>query len=375
MKAIHVNIKKTRQTLFVVCASAALAACGGGDGDQSTSFQYDKLVSFGDSLSDLGTFKVGTIQALTASAGGGRWTTSSPAGGEMWTERIAQQIAVTKPCPAETGLLPNIPGITGAPVTAQAGCFSYAQGSARITSPLGPNSVALQEAPLSQTTLGLMAKPIQDQMAAHLAAAGGTYSGRELVTVLAGANDVFMELNFINTPFGAATPQSAVANMALAGATLGELIKTEVLAKGAKRVLVLNIPDVASTPFAKAAELEQQGTAALIDTMVQAFNTQLAAALNGVPGVRLGDAYSASKDQAANPGAYGLSNVTDVACGPNALSNPNTANGTSLICNSTNLVAGDISRYQFADDVHPSAYGHQLLAQFAIKELAQAGWL
>lgn len=368
------NTKKTRRMLFSVCVSAALAACGGGggDGDQSTSFQYDKLVSFGDSLSDLGTFKVGTIQALTATAGGGRWTTSSPAGGEMWTERIAQQIAVTKPCPAETGLLPNIPGITGAPVTAHAGCFSYAQGSARITSPLGPNSVALQQAPLSQSTLGLMAKPIRDQMAAHLAAAGGTYSGRELVTVLAGANDVFMELTFIGTPFGAATPQDAVANMALAGATLGELIKTEVLAKGAKRVLVLNIPDVAATPFARS---QAPATIGLIDAMVRAFNVQLATSLNGVQGVRLGDAYAVSKDQAANPRPYGLSNVTDVACGPNALSNPNTANGTALICNNTNLVAGDISRYQFADDVHPSAYGHQLLAQFAIKELAQAGWL
>lgn len=361
-----------RTRLAAALAAVLLASCGGGDGDQSTSFQYDKLVSFGDSLSDLGTFKVGTIQALTATAGGGRWTTSSPAGGEMWTERIAQQIAVTKPCPAETGLLPNIPGITGAPVTAQAGCFSYAQGSARITSPLGPNSVALQA--LGQTTLGLMAKPIKDQMAAHLATAGGTYSGQELVTVMAGANDVFMELAFLGNVAagGAADAPGAIANMALAGATLGDLIKTEVLAKGAKRVLVLNIPDVAGTPFAKS---QAPATIGLIDAMVKAFNAQLASSLNGVQGVRLGDAYAVSKDQATNPTAYGLTNVTDVACGPNALSNPTTANGTALICNSTNLVAGDTSRYQFADDVHPSAYGHQLLAQFAVKELAQAGWL
>lgn len=366
-----------RTRLAAALAAVLLASCGGGEGDQSTSFQYDKLVSFGDSLSDLGTFKVGTIQVLTAAAGGGRWTTSSPAGGEMWTERIAKQIAVTKPCPAETGLLPNIPGITGAPVTAQAGCFSYAQGSARITSPLGPNSVALQQAPLSQTTLGLMAKPIRDQMAAHLAAAGGTYSGRELVTVLAGPNDVFMELSFLRTPFGAANEAGAVANMALAGATLGDLIKTEVLAKGAKRVLVLNIPDVAGTPFAKRLDLAQPGTAALIDTMVQAFNAQLSSSLNGVAGVRLVDAYTVNKDQIANKESYGLTNVTDVACGPNQLSDPTTANGTALICNGTNPnpLAGDTSRYLFADDVHPTAYGQQLLAQLAIRDLARAGWL
>ena len=368
-----------RTRLAAALATVLLASCGGGgDGDQSTSFKYDRLVSFGDSLSDVGTYKVGTVLALTAAQGGGRWSTSTPAGGDIWIERIAGQIAVGKPCPAETGLRPNLldstgaPAIVGALVTAQAGCFNYAQGSSRITSPLGPDSVALQSIPDANNrgaptqTLGVMAKPIRDQMAAHLVAAGGSYSGKELVTVMAGANDVFMELNFLRTPLGAATPQGAVANVALAGATLGALIKTEVLAKGAKRVLVLNIPDLAGTPLATRLGPDAKG---LIDAMVKAFNTQLAIALKDVPGVRLGDAYTVNKDQVTNPKPYGLTNVTNQACGPNALG------GSALVCNGTNLIAGDTSRYQFADEVHPTAYGHQLLAQFAIKELAQAGWL
>jgi outer membrane lipase/esterase len=366
-----------RSRLAAAIAAVLLAACGGGgDGDQAPAVRYDKLVSFGDSLSDVGTHNVGTIAFLsTNTGGGGRWATNSTAGGEIWTERLAAQIGVAKPCAAETGLQPSaVLGLTGAPITAVAGCFSYAQGSARITSPLGPNSIALQA--VAPPTLGLIAKPLAAQMAAHLTASGGSYSGNELVTVLAGANDVFMELNFIGTALGASTPDGAVVRVATAGATLGQLIRTQIVARGAKRVLVLNMPDVAGTPFAKTLDLARPGTAALIDAMVTAFNAQLAAQLQGVPEVRLADAYSVSKDQVANPAQYGLVNVTDVACGPNALSPSPTANGTSLVCNASNTLAGvDVSRYQFADDVHPTAYGHLLLTQFAAKELLQAGWL
>lgn len=356
---------------FATTFALLLAACGGGD--NPAPFKYERLVSFGDSLSDIGTHNVGTIKFLSDNTGGGgRWTTNSPGGGEIWTERLASQIGVSKPCAAETGLAPNIlnpltdePAVIGALTTEHTGCFSYAQGSARVTSPLGPNSLALQA--FGQQTLGLIAKPLVDQLAAHLAASGGSYSGKELVTVLAGANDVFMELS-LTAP---SDPAAAVTNVATAGATLGQLIKTQIVAKGAKRVLVLNVPDVAGTPFARSLGAE---TAGLIDTMVKAFNAQLAAQLQGVPEVRLGDAYSVSKDQLANPSQYGLANVTDVACGPNALSSPS-ANGTSLVCNASNLRVADVSRYQFADDVHPTAYGHMLLTQFAAKELLQAGWL
>lgn len=346
-----------------------VAACGGGD--DPAPFKYDRLVSFGDSLSDLGTHNVGTIKFLSDNTGGGgRWTVNSTAGGEMWTERLAAQLQVSKPCPAEIGLKPNLPTLpnqspfVGAPVTAVPGCFSYAQGSSRITSPLGPNAFALQQ--FGQSNIGLLAKPMAEQFAAHLSATAGQYTGQELVTVMAGANDVFMELALLGGPLGAQTPEAAVGNVAVAGATLGQLIKAQVLGKGAKRVLVLNVPDVAATPFARSLAPEAR---VLIDAMVNAFNTQLASQLKDVSGVRLVDAYSVSKDQAANPTAYGLSNVTDVACANNALA------GSSLACNGNLLVLGDTSRYQFADDVHPTPYAHQLLAQLALKELAQAGWL
>ena len=57
-----------QQFKFVGAAlSAALlvAACGGGsDDDQAAVVKFSSMVSFGDSLSDVGTYKVGTVAAL-----------------------------------------------------------------------------------------------------------------------------------------------------------------------------------------------------------------------------------------------------------------------------------------------------------------------
>ena len=150
------------------------------------------------------------------------------------------------------------------------------------------------------------------------------------------------------------------------------LIKSQVVGKGAKFVLVINMPYVAGTPFGQHLDAQTRG---LVDTMTTAFNAQLAAQLAGVSGVILGDFYSEFKAMLNDPPQYALTNVTTPVCGPNALSNPPSAPGTSLVCNASNVIKGDISHYAFADDVHPTPYGHQLLSQFASKLMAQAGWL
>ena len=70
--------------------------------------------------------------------------------------------------------------VTGAPVTNQAACTNYAQGSARVTHPLGPNAAGLQAAPFNQVTLGLMAMPGQSAYnATKFAVRGFTEALRE----------------------------------------------------------------------------------------------------------------------------------------------------------------------------------------------------
>jgi phospholipase/lecithinase/hemolysin len=379
-----------KRKLAAMGLAVLLAACGGGD-----RVHFNSMVSFGDSLSDVGTYKVGTIAAV----GGGKWTVNS-ATARNWTELVATEIGVSAPCAAETGLLTNIPGLTGAPVVQHTECNNYAEGSSRVSNVFGPNSATLQAAPFNQVNLGLMARPITQQIAAYLERHNGKFTGEELVTVMAGGNDVFMNLNGVASAAGggaaavgaaiaagwdAATQQAvaaggaaavqaaataAVTSMGAAGAELAGLVKTQILAKGATHVAVVNLPDVSQTPFGFSVDAQTRG---LINQMVVTFNGQLASGLSGTSGVLLVDAYTRGLDQIANPSKYGLTNVTSPACSTTSPANP--LQGSSITCTTPSTIAGDVSGYAFADTVHPTPRGYQLLAQYVIDQLANAGWL
>jgi len=380
---------KLELKLAALVAAVVLAACGGGQGG----IDVTSTVSFGDSLSDVGTYKVGTI----AGVGGGKWTVNS-ATALNWTELVAASVRTGAPCAAQTGLLTNIPGLTGAPVANHAECFNYAQGSARVSNPFGPNAAALQAPPFNQVNLGLMAMPVATQMSTHLAKVG-SFSGRELVTVMAGGNDLFMHFNGVaNAAAGGATaagaaaaagwPQAvqaavmaggaaatdaavnaALTGMGQAGAELASLVKTQILAKGARYVLVANLPDVAQTPFAMTLDAQTRG---LVNTMVTTFNSQLQTGLSG-SAVLYVDAYTQGRDQYTNPAKYGITNVTTPACSTTSPANP--LAGSSIACTNASTVAADTSTFLFADSVHPTPLGYQLQASFVIAQMRAAGWI
>jgi outer membrane lipase/esterase len=385
-------MKPIKSRLAALVVAVVLAACGGSN--ESPRVAFTSMVSFGDSLSDVGAYRVGSIAAL----GGGKWTVNSPTA-RNWTERIAADAGLAAPCAAQTGLLVNIPGLVGAPVTDVPACTNYAQGSSRVSGVFAPNSATLQAPPFNQVNLGLMAVPLATQMASHLAKVGGAYSGAELVTVLAGGNDLFMNFNGIASAAaggasavgaaiaagwspavqgqvaagGAAATNAAIgaalAAMGQAGAELAALVKTQLLAKGARFVLVVNLSDVSETPFALALDAQTRG---LINTLTTTFNAQLQNGLAGTP-VVLADLYTQGRDQFAHPAQYGLTNVTMPACSTTSPANP--LLGSSLGCTTASTIDGDTSRFLFADSVHPTPYGYQLIAQFVAMQMAKAGWL
>ncbi|MYM23427.1 esterase [Duganella sp. FT135W] len=203
-------------------ALAVLAGCGGTDpapGNQSVKVKYSAQVSFGDSLSDVGSYAVGTVAALK----GGKFTingdntaVNSTFTGKNWTELLAAQIGAAAPCAAVTGLDGDATKGFSVPATAHAGCYGYAMGGSRVTNPVGPSNK------LTGSALGALTYPVATQIANHLKAVGGKFKGDELVLVMAGGNDALFQLGALSaaataagtTAGGQAYVQSLVSQLA-----------------------------------------------------------------------------------------------------------------------------------------------------------------
>jgi outer membrane lipase/esterase len=353
-----------------------LVGCGGGGSDVPAKPKFTSQVSFGDSLSDVGSYKVGIVAAL----GGGQFTINAasavPATPTNWTEMTAPKFGLAAPCAAQTGLdngsavTPSTPYGTPAgtviPVTDYTACTGYAQGGARVTSQPGIGNKLLGGGGFALTV------PVHDQITNHLGtsnAPGGKFTGNEIVFVMAGSNDLLYQLGLLNA--AATTPTAAVTALATAATELANDVNTLILANGAKYVIVVNIPDAVSTPLGATFPAPTQG---LVDSMVTTFNTTLKSGLAGSANVILVDAYSAVKDEVANPAKYNLTNVTGTACNLTAPS-PNPL-ASSLVCNATNLNTGVLStdHYLFADTVHPTPYGHSLFALYVLQAMTNKGW-
>jgi phospholipase/lecithinase/hemolysin len=195
-------MRKTSFALALLTA-AVLAACGGNGpsaGDQTPKTKFANQITFGDSLSDVGSYAVGAV----ALNGGGAYTingdntsVNATLTGKNYTQLVAAQLGLPAPCAAQTGLLGTAsatPALNfSVPVVYHAECYNYAQGGSRVTNPIGPGNKALDKAGAT-VSLGATTVPVVTQIANHLAKAGGKFKSDDLVIVMAGGNDVLEQL-------------------------------------------------------------------------------------------------------------------------------------------------------------------------------------
>jgi phospholipase/lecithinase/hemolysin len=340
-------------------AAAILFGCGG-DGDPGIPLpkpKFTSVVSFGDSLSDVGSYSVGTVKSL----GGGRFTVNSP-DAKIWIEVIATRLGQSPPCAAQTGLNGDASQGYFVPITNFAGCTAYAQGGARVTDPVGPGNRSLGGA---NAVIGELTVPVATQITTHLAAHGARFNGDEAVFVMAGGNDLLVQLAAVAR---GGKPVDAIGEMAKAGLELVLQIRS-LISAGAKYIVVVNLPDVSKSPLGLAQGRIQQE---LMQAMAQTFNAALRRGVQDRPEVLYVDAYARSRDQSDNPVQYGLTNTTTPACDLSPTKNPL---DSSLVCTTANVIPGAVDRYQFADTIHPTPYGHQLLADLVSFEMTRREWL
>ena len=114
----------------------------------------------------------------------------------------------------------------------------------------------------------------------------------------------------------------------------------DLLAMGAQRIVVLNLPDLSRTPAVL--EIGDEATTSLAQALTLQWNAGLAQIVGELaePGVELFDVFAWFVEVMADPAAAGFSDVQSQAL----------------------LVGGDADQFLFWDGVHPTAAAHRELA-------------
>jgi outer membrane lipase/esterase len=395
-------MKPFRRAGLAAVLLALLAACGGGgdgpdapapSGAPESRGEFAALVSFGDSLSDLGTYQPATSVSGDGQPPyvGGRFSTNGAAN-TIFVQDLAAALGLAL-TPAEIGFngqSVKCPAALQNPALAGT-CTAYGQGGARIANPAGIGR--------NPDGSGALTVPVRTQIANHLARFGG-FEDSDLVLLFAGHNDVLVQFGGFaaqataiqnQAATGQITAQQAQAALLAAQVTaenavreaalaLTEAVRADVLGRGARYVAVLSLLDLSTTPFGRSLPDSARGVLA---GLVSSFNDALPEGLDGAP-VRIMDVDAALRAALADPASAGLRNVSVPACDPQkiaAITGGRVTDGSSLFCNADPLpynglrAGADIDTWLFADSVHPTTGGHRALGAFVRAQLRGYGWI
>jgi outer membrane lipase/esterase len=292
------------QALLAVASLCALAACGGGDTVEA--FEPNRVLVFGDELSviepDGRTYSINAYKITDS-------TTTPP------TQSTTELDCTRNPIWVQT----------------VASRFDLA-----FDRCLGTATTA------SGQILAQAGQKVADLPAQLAAVQGAAFNERDLALMMIGMHDI-LEL------YGRYPNESRESLLAEArdrATTYGERINT--LARSGPAVVVLTVPDLGLTPFARAQNTSSgdSGRSRLLTDLTTAFNNRMSVTLIN-DGRLIGLVYAdiESQNMYRFPGSFNLSNVNDAAC-----------LGTAVLpdCRTNTLVTNATSSsHLWADELRP----------------------
>jgi outer membrane lipase/esterase len=301
--SIKQGLWKSLATLTALCA---LAACGGGDTQEP--FRPNRVLAFGDELSYIETdgrkYSINAFKITDA-------TTNPP------TESASELDCTRNPIWVQTV------------ATSFGLAFDRCLGTATTAS----GQILAQP--------GHKVRDLQEQLDA---VQGAALNDRDLALMLVGMNDI-LEL-YLRYP---AEPASTLLDEARTLATAyGERINS--LAQSGPAVVVLTVPDLGLTPYARAPITSGGGPGdpGFLSELTAAFNNRMSVTLIN-DGRLIGLVFTdiETQNMFRFPASFALTNVLDAAC-----------QSTAVLpdCRTNTLVTGATSAgYMWADDRRPGA--------------------
>lgn len=338
--------------------SASVAALCVGLSGTAQALSFDKISAvyfFGDSLTDSG-FGDAVVNPVPNKA-----PTITTFGGYVWSQRVAHDIKgfdlPVYPGPNPADLITNNTSLGGA-------VAGYTTGTLA-----GINYAAASSSTNSTGALPFTAAPsLHTQVTRYLATAPVRLDPNAVYFIWSGNNDI---IKLLQSPPPVTpdvlqlillqTAQSAATNIANEAASLS--------ARGAKRIVVLSMPNIGLTPFVQISAPSQAGP---LKNVAFTFNGMLNMELGRVvtqyrTKILYIDTFTTVENAivATNAGqpitiggqTFLFSNASLPAC----------AAPLALYCTQAESVAN--ASYLFADGVHPTDYGHQAIAALVESEI------
>ncbi|MCP5261631.1 MAG: SGNH/GDSL hydrolase family protein [Rhodoferax sp.] len=300
----------TRVTRWTQWTSKVLLAAGvlAGAGLLQAAPVFDRMVLFGDSLSDTGNTRnvVGAGSGLVANLAG-YGSNSRFSNGPLWHETLAPLIGV----PVNT-----------ASRSSGANNYNYAYGGARVDNATGASAGVLTQ---------------YADYSARVGAAGS--NPNSLYVVWAGGNDVRDLVGNANPLPGITSSINAL-----------QSVLTGLISSGANTFLIPNLPDLGMIPENRGKTTQASATSA-----TQLWNSELLAMvmdLTDQASFYFLDVYSEFNALLANPASYGFTNTTGQCRSLGLL---------GFIENS----CSNPSAWAFWDAIHPTTAAHAVLGRAA----------